>query len=131
MTSLMIVVLVLVTMLGTILSFGATRRGDPHTVDHGLRMLLREDRLAALRSRLDRGPSDVEFARVHSFRNCVVLDLGDVRLAARCYRPPDDVPIWQLVAITWRSYVGWVLDVNGPRGYRSIAAWHLDLTPSH
>ena len=61
----------------------------------------------------------------------MVLDLGDVRLAARCYRPPDDVPIWQLVAITWRSYVGWVLDVNGPRGYRSIAAWHLDLTPSH
>ena len=130
MTSLVAVVLVLATMLATILTVGASRRSHPRDADSGMRQLLREDRICALRARLDRGPTDVEHARVHGLRNSVVLDLGDVRLAARCYRPPDDVPIWQLVALTWRSYVGWVLDVNGPRGHRSIAAWDLELTPA-
>jgi hypothetical protein len=130
MTSLVLVVLLLVAMLGAILAVGARHRADPRTVETGLRAMLRDDGIVALRARLDDGPEDVTSTRVSAFRNSVVLDLGDVRLAARCYRPPDDGPIWQLVALTWQSYVGWVLDVNGPRGHRRIAAWDLALTPA-
>jgi hypothetical protein len=117
-------------MFGTILLAGARARGGEHDIAHGVRILVRDDQMTRLRARLDGGPTDVESTRIHGLRNAVELDLGDVRLAARCYQPLDGVPIWQLVDITWHSYLGWELDVNGPGGHRRITAWSLDLTPA-
>jgi hypothetical protein len=118
--------LVLAGLLGSVLLACARAGAGTRSPDAELRQLVREQRLAALAVLLRRGPAHVRSLRHRSLRNRLLLDLGDVELDLHCYSTPP-VSVDLVLAVSYQSAIGWVIETWGARGSRSVYAWFLDV----
>ncbi len=86
----------------------------------------REQRLLALTRRLAQSPVGVRCVRRRGINERFLIDIGDEEVDVRCFWAPAK-PIEQLVGVTFRDDVGWILDVDGPAGRGRLYAWLLEV----
>jgi hypothetical protein len=116
---------VIILMFAAVLISGARGARGPEL--HRLVVAAeREQRLRDLTRRLAQSPVAVSSVRRRGLNQRFLMDLGDEEVDLRCFWPPG-IPIEQLVGVTYRDDVGWILDVDGPAGRGRVYAWLLDV----
>jgi hypothetical protein len=113
-------------LLAAILLACSSARAGVESPERELRALVREDGVAALIASLHTRPAVVLSSRCSPMRNRLVMDLGEVELDVCCYVPPRS-PVDAVVAISYHSSVGWVIDTMGRGGAGRLYGWLLDV----
>ena len=113
-------------LLGTILLACSRVSSGIESPDRELRVLVREDGVAALIESLRVRPALVLSSRCSPMRNRLVMDLGDVELDVCCYTPPR-APVDAVLGISYQSSVGWVVETTGRGGTGRVYGWLLDV----
>ena len=119
--------------LGAVLIAGAHHSAPVRAIEEEAQLLVREERIAALRQRLREQPSPVlairKPFRLRGHSNGIALDMGAQVLDAWCYLPPQK-SIAKLCAVNFDNDVGWVVETDGPDGPARLYAWLLDVRPA-
>lgn len=117
--------LVIIVVFAAVLISGARRAPGP-AVRRLIAAAERDRRLQGLTDRLAQHPVRVHSVRRRGINERFLIDLGDEEVEIRCFWPPYR-DITQLVGLTYRDEVGWMLDVDGPAGRKRVYAWLIDV----